>query len=550
MSIRRCLICLALALAVAACSRPLAPGSLTPASGSPVTAAAATANAQVEAWAIATGTALHLTAAAPQTTSTPPPPTTHRAPTAVPSTAAPGISTPAAPPSATPRPRSTFAPAATATTVPTPLPASPSPSNADCYNQACIREIVSPDGQNRWPETCTNLGLDTICFITFSNGKVTERFGWPVVWSADGQYLAVPQGGNHDSFPGGYEIWNMSQGLPVGTFKYAMGEQRWSPTGHTISYLKFLPDGTKEFHLLDAGASADQVTRQCPTWATDALKNSDMFDWRSVCDNWTPPAGIPVVLDFTAQPAEANPGDTVTLAWTSTGATSAQVEQTSGMGNVIAPISVPVSGTLSITIPVQDRGWHGFSLVAKDSGGQGDTRLRMVQIRCPDAFFFTAAPPPASAGCPLKPAALIAAAEQSFEHGRMLWLAPVAAAYSVSGADEPASVYVLYDRGPADPWPTWQRFDDLWSTGEPEQDPTFEPPAGRLQPLRGFGMVWRSDAALRQKLGWATAPEQGFGGAYQVKWDVGARPSDLYLRGVDGSVLDLVQAGYWSVWHP
>lgn len=83
-----------------------------------------------------------------------------------------------------------------------------------------------------------------------------------------------------------------------------------------------------------------------------------------------------------------------------------------------------------------------------------------------------------------------AAALQPFEGGFMVWVA----------AD--SSIYVIDDRG------TWQRFADRWQEGEPESDPALSPPAERLQPVRGFGKVWREQEAVQATLGWALAPER------------------------------------------
>jgi hypothetical protein len=33
-------------------------------------------------------------------------------------------------------------------------------------------------------------------------------------------------------------------------------------------------------------------------------------------------------------------------------------------------------------------------------------------------------------------------------------------------------------------------------------------PQGKLQPIRGFGKVWRDNADVRRKLGWALAKEE------------------------------------------
>jgi hypothetical protein len=89
-------------------------------------------------------------------------------------------------------------------------------------------------------------------------------------------------------------------------------------------------------------------------------------------------------------------------------------------------------------------------------------------------------------------------------------------------------------------------FEDTWTDAEPESDPAIVPPAGLLQPIRGFGKVWRNNAGVRDGLGWALSPEQGFNGAYQVDWRdphnvVGSR----YLRTIDGSVIWL---GDWDNW--
>ncbi len=80
-------------------------------------------------------------------------------------------------------------------------------------------------------------------------------------------------------------------------------------------------------------------------------------------------------------------------------------------------------------------------------------------------------------------------AYQKFEHGTMVW------------RQDTSQVYVFLDDG------TWQSFADTFKEGERESDPAFAPPAGKLQPIRGFGKVWRDHDALREKLGWATAKE-------------------------------------------
>jgi hypothetical protein len=83
-------------------------------------------------------------------------------------------------------------------------------------------------------------------------------------------------------------------------------------------------------------------------------------------------------------------------------------------------------------------------------------------------------------------------ASQSFENGAMAWV-----------SDSPAVIYVLYGDG------TFRRVTDTFN---PDSDPESggeNPPAGRVEPVRGFGKVWRTMDDVRGRLGWATAEESG-----------------------------------------
>ncbi len=80
-------------------------------------------------------------------------------------------------------------------------------------------------------------------------------------------------------------------------------------------------------------------------------------------------------------------------------------------------------------------------------------------------------------------------AYQQFENGTMVW------------RQDTSQIYVFFNDG------TWRSFADTFKEGDRESDPTLAPPAGKLQPIRGFGKVWRDHEGLRDKLGWATAKE-------------------------------------------
>ncbi len=84
---------------------------------------------------------------------------------------------------------------------------------------------------------------------------------------------------------------------------------------------------------------------------------------------------------------------------------------------------------------------------------------------------------------------------QDFQNGTMVW---------VSGSDEePAYIYVIHNDN------TWQRFEDLFEEGDTE-NAGLTPPAGLLEPIRGFGLVWRDQlGGADATIGWALNQEAG-----------------------------------------
>lgn len=83
------------------------------------------------------------------------------------------------------------------------------------------------------------------------------------------------------------------------------------------------------------------------------------------------------------------------------------------------------------------------------------------------------------------------AAYQRFDNGVMVW------------RQDTGQIYAFFNDG------TWQSFKDTFKEGDPESDPKFAPPPGKMQPIRGFGKVWRDHKNVRDKLGWALAKEAG-----------------------------------------
>jgi hypothetical protein len=140
-------------------------------------------------------------------------------------------------------------------------------------------------------------------------------------------------------------------------------------------------------------------------------------------------------------------------------------------------------------------------------------------LACQFAYFFAPAPD----ACPAAGPTRSPAAEQPFENGVMIWLA----------AND--SILVFYADG------RWQRFEDTWSEGQPESDPTILPPEGRFQPIRGFGKVWRERPAVGEALGWAVGVELGFESTFQEQTALPERSPLTYLRTYNGQIYGLIE---------
>jgi hypothetical protein len=101
----------------------------------------------------------------------------------------------------------------------------------------------------------------------------------------------------------------------------------------------------------------------------------------------------------------------------------------------------------------------------------------------------------------IAPAVQIGCADQRFEHGLMFWR---------NNVPMQAVIYVLMYGADTESG-SWQGLADEWTAGLPEKG-GFTPPAGLLEPVRGFGRVWRDrlgGGANPPAIGWAIEPEQG-----------------------------------------
>lgn len=96
-------------------------------------------------------------------------------------------------------------------------------------------------------------------------------------------------------------------------------------------------------------------------------------------------------------------------------------------------------------------------------------------------------------------------AEQDFQNGKMFWLQPIDQVWIATTNSEGEQI--------------WINRDDTFEEGMQENDPSLTPPAqGLLQPIRGFGRLWRNDSNLQDMLGWATGDEFGYTTNYEYHW--------------------------------
>lgn len=113
------------------------------------------------------------------------------------------------------------------------------------------------------------------------------------------------------------------------------------------------------------------------------------------------------------------------------------------------------------------------------------------------AAWATAPQAAAMLGCPAGSPQTVSGVFQFYEHGAMFW------------RQEDRSIFVISDLAieQGQESDTWWRLDDTYQEDEEEGDTGLQPPEGLIQPVRGFGKVWRNNAFIREALGWATTPE-------------------------------------------
>ncbi len=251
------------------------------------------------------------------------------------------------------------------------------------------------------------------------------------------------------------------------------------------------------------------------------------------------PSSELAIVSFTNDPPLELPngGRRITLHWQTTGAITVQLSSSAHLRFPLFWPGLDTNGTFTYDLPYTLYHNPTMMLTAYNNEGQIASEAIEVDWPCSPPYFFTPVPKP----CPLYAASITDAAEERFEHGTMIWIKQL----NLGETTTNGVIFVLYDDG------SFKRSNDAWVEGMPESDPNLQAPQGLLQPIRGFGKLWRENADMQQKLGWATAAEEGYTGAWQPEKNE-FNPSDAaYLRKADGQTLLLDhgwETGTWKVW--
>lgn len=131
-----------------------------------------------------------------------------------------------------------------------------------------------------------------------------------------------------------------------------------------------------------------------------------------------------------------------------------------------------------------------FSYIYGTPGLPGICGTVELEMTCPFDDWYDEPELRTPESCPTSAPISIPAAYQTFEHGVMVWDGDL------------KTIHILYEDGSSEYWL------DGW-IGQPVTYPEI-PPESLLLPQQGFGHLWVGYEEIRSKLGWATAPEQGY----------------------------------------
>jgi len=231
-------------------------------------------------------------------------------------------------------------------------------------------------------------------------------------------------------------------------------------------------------------------------------------------------AGSLAIEYFTTDATSAKPGEKIRVFWSVRGTDSVIIYRVKADGGRDFTWTGGRNGFLDVTTGANDKDQSKFILTINDAFTRLEQSLT-VSLKCVAMpWFFD----PAPESCAEGPYSVSPAAAQNFERGMMIWMSAE------------SRIYVLFDDGKK---PGWIFYTDEFKDGIPDRDASLQPPTGLSQPVRGFGLVWRTKEKVRERLGWARDSEGGFETSYQRDTST---PQTLYIRGRDGTIYSLNSA--------
>jgi hypothetical protein len=232
---------------------------------------------------------------------------------------------------------------------------------------------------------------------------------------------------------------------------------------------------------------------------------------------------IPVVFNFSITPTTTQRiGDRITMMWQAAGEQAAICPLQGPRGPLEnLCVKVPLSGSRTVTVDESMLSYFGFLLRitsgTTESGADVNVRFQCQGLR---DWFFQNHP----ASCPAANAQMSEAAAQPFEHGLMIWTKASDTFYVFFNGGDPQ----LLEFGPP-----------LLKSGASPNNRVGGAPEGRVEPVSGFGMLWRGEfqefSNVRQRLGWGLQPEFAYTSTYQCDRDI----YFCYLRVPNNKILQL-----------
>jgi len=226
------------------------------------------------------------------------------------------------------------------------------------------------------------------------------------------------------------------------------------------------------------------------------------------CDTFAQSAPTPLLI--TATPEQMiiivtntpTPSASPVLAPTLEGSAPDQPQGTPepNQSNTTTTPTAEITLTPTFTITPTDTPATPGAVIGVVGGGAGNLDIANCPITPSGGFaqiFINNPDVAAQIGCPIEANALsINNAFQPYQNGVMVWVS------SVGGSGQ-SGIYSIYNNG------TYQRFNDTWIDGVDPVGVGAQAPNGLLEPIRGFGKVWRENAGVSDTLGWATSGEAG-----------------------------------------